>query len=319
MIADTIPRTIDPDTAARAAETGAAPRLFDRAVAIVLDSTCLGTSRKVATGAVDTKDADPTLIKVSKTILESKTLDAIRSLQGDTRRQVAARSTPSMMFRSSVYLLPIALLTETDEYLVSQRAKLAGLVEKFLREYAADKVKAEAKLGSMFNPTDYPAPETLAAMIGITWAYIAVDAPAKLGEVSRTIMAREQQKAAATWASALEEATAVLRAGFTDLVEHMLEKLTPGDDGKKRVFRDSMIGNVREFLRTFPSRNLGDDAELAELARDAERLLSGVDAQALREGETIRDRVTLGMTAIKARLDEAACTAPARKYSAGDE
>src|ERR1035437_6482187 len=84
-------------------------------------------------------------------------------------------------------------------------------------------------------------------------------------------------------------------------------------------WRESRIGNVREFLRTFPSRNLGDDAELAALAKDAERLLSGVDAQTLREGETVRDRVTAGMTAIKARLDEAACTAPARKYSLGDE
>lgn len=315
MTLDTLPTTTDPETAS----SSVAPRLFDRAVAIVLDSTCIGTSRKVATGAVDTKGTDPTLIKVSKTILESKTLDKIRGLQGDTRRQVAARSTPSMMFRSSVYLLPIALLPETDAYLLEQVAKLKVLVAKFVAEYLTDKATAEIKLGAMWNPADYPPAESIEAMIGISWAYIAVDAPAKLGEVSRAIMAREQEKAAATWASALEEATAVLRAGFTDLVEHMLEKLTPGDDGKKRIFRDSMIGNVREFLRTFPSRNLGDDAELAELARDAERLLSGVDAQALREGETIRDRVTLGMTAIKARLDEAACTAPARKYSAGDE
>lgn len=293
------------------------PRLFDRAVAVILETNCIGTSRKVATGAIDTKGADPSLIKVSKTIMESKTLDKIRSKLGDIRRTVASRSTPSVMFRAGVYLLSIDLLAETDEYLLTSAEEIRALVVDLKREYTAIKKTAEAKLGEkMFNPADYPPEDSIDALIGISWAYIAVDAPKKLGEVSKAIMQREQEKAAATWASALDEATQVLRAGFKELVDHMVEKLQPGEDGKKRIFRDSMVGNIREFLRTFPSRNLGDDRELAALAAEAEQILSGVDAQSLRDGETIREKVAAGMATIKTRLDAAVCAQPTRKYSA---
>jgi hypothetical protein len=303
---------------AQAAPT-AAPGLFSRAVCVLLETSCLGTSRKVATGAVDTKGADPTLIKVSKTILESKRLAEIRQILGEVRREVSSRCTPSVMFRSGVYLLPISLLPEVDAYLEGKSGELGRLVALFLTEYAAAKTNAEQRLGTMFNASDYPALEDVAATFAIRWQYLAVDAPAKLGEVSRAILEREQQKAAATWADAMTEGTAVLRAAFADLIDHMVEKLQPGPDGKKRIFRDSMIGNVREFLRTFKDRNLGDDAVLADLAKQAERILGGVDAKLLRDGESVRERVASGMATIKTQLDAAICNAPARRYSSDDE
>lgn len=296
-----------------------APRLFERAVALVLDCRALGTTRKVSTGAIDTGDTDPALLRLSKQILESKTLEAIRSMQGDTRRTVASRSTPSVMFRAGVYLLSLELLADTDAYLVGQSEKLSGLVEQFLDEYDDAKATAERKLGSLYNPRDYPPRDTVRRAFSISWAYIAVDAPRKLGEVSQEIMRREQQKAAATWASALDEATAVLRAGFADLVSHMVERLAPGEDGKKRIFRDSMVGNVREFLRTFPARNLGDDAELASLAQQAAQLLDGVTPDSLRESANLREQVRTGMEVIKAKLDAAVVNAPARRYSGAEE
>lgn len=293
--------------------------LFDRAVALVLDCRSLGTARKVSTGAINTGDTDPALLRLSKKILDSKTLEKIRSLQGDTRRTVASRSTPSVMFRAGVYLLPLTLLAETDNYLTDQAARLSDLVAKFIGEYEQAKRDAADRLGSLYNPADYPPADSVRAAFGLSWQYIAVDAARKVGEISAAIMQREQEKAAATWRSALEEATAVLRAGFADLVSHMVERLTPGEDNKPRIFRDSLVGNVREFLRTFPERNLSDDQELAALAKDAERLLSGVDAEALRKSDGLRDSIRQGMTEIKTRLDAAVINQPARRYSAAEE
>lgn len=319
------PEAIEPTTTEDAPEAiepqeapeGAARRLFSRAVAIVLNLSQIGTSRKKSTALVDTKDADPRRVRVTASIMQSKTIDAIAAHLNETRREVAARSTPSVMFRAGVYLLPIDLITEVDEYLIDRRDKLAEMVRTLEAEYDAIKADAQAKLGAMFRATDYPPVEDLAGTIGISWAYIAVDAPATLAEVSKSIMRREQEKAAATWRDALEEASAVLRAGFSELVSHMVEKLEPGDDGKRRIFRDSLVGNVREFLRTFPSRNLADDQGLAELAAEASNILAGVDAQSLRDNETLRDQVARGMATIKARLDEAVTDAPQRRYSKG--
>lgn len=299
------------------APADSARRLFARAVACVLNLSQIGTSRKRPTSSVDTKGADADRVKVSASIMESDTLDKIGAWLNETRREVAARSTPSVMFRAGVYLLPIGLITEVDEYLIKRRDGLADLVRKLEDEYDAIKADAAAKLGPMFRATDYPPIEQLAGKIGIQWAYVAVDAPATLAEVSKTIMRREQEKAAQTWRDALEEATAVLRAGFKELIGHMVEKLQPADDGRKRIFRDSLVGNVREFLRTFPDRNLGDDAELAALAKEAGDILGGVDAQMLRDDDSIREYVARGMAQIKTRLDDAVTDAPQRRYSRG--
>jgi hypothetical protein len=309
----------DPPEAPDEAPSEPAPearRLFSRAVALVLNCSQLGTVRKRPTSSVDTLGADARRVKVSASIMESKTIDAIGSWLNETRREIAARSTPSVMFKSGVYLLGINLINESDEYLIKRRDGLADLVRKLENEYETIKADAQRELGpGMFRATDYPPIETLAGKIGISWAYISVDAPATLAEVSKTIMRREQEKAAATWRDALEEASAVLRAGFRELIGHMVEKLEPGDDGKRRIFRDSLVGNVREFLRTFPDRNLGDDAELAALAAEAGNILAGVDAASLRDDDSLRESVARGMATIKAKLDEAITDAPQRRYS----
>lgn len=296
------------------------PGLFDRAICVLVECACLGTARKVSTGAIDTKGADPTMVRVSKHILESKRLDKIRSLQGEVRRYVGARSTPSMMFRSGVYLLALDLLPEVDEYLNKSTEDLAALVEDFIKEYEDAKKAAEEKLGPLFRATDYPDANVVRGAFSLRWQYLAVDAPRKLGDVSKAILEREREKAARTWNDALGEATTVLRVSMKELVDHMVEKLQPGEDGKKKIFRDSMVGNLREFLRTFGARNISDDQELAALAKQAELLLAGVDAETLREGPTTRDRVREGMEKIKQTLDTLVVNAPTgRRYSDTDE
>ena len=293
--------------------------LFSRAICCVLDTRCLGTARKVATSAVDTRDADPRLIHVSKKTLESKTLKDIATLLGDTRRSVAARCVPSGMFKSGVYLLPIELVPEVDDYLLAQSNRLATLVDRFVDEYDILKYQAQTSLGSLDNARDYPPVQDLRSTFGIAWQYLTVETPQTMGDVSREIIEREKAKAAKTWADAMDEATAILRLAFSDLTNHMIEKLTPGEDGKKVIFRDSMVGNLREFLRTFPARNLADDDALAVLAADAARLLSGVNAADLRDRTFTRDRVQAGMTEIKSRLDTLVMTAPQRRYAADDD
>jgi hypothetical protein len=291
--------------------------IFTRAVAVILDTTLgIGTKRKIPTSSVRTVEegTDLSMLTLSKTILESKTLEAIKSLMTETRRHVTSLATPSSMFRSGVYMLSLDLLREADTYLVEQQAKLAELVAKFKAEYLADKMSAKIKLGPMFDEGDYPPVERVDAAIKITWAYVSVEIPKTVDAISADIYQREQVKAAERWESAFNEASVVLRGGFAQLIDHMVERLALGEDGKPRIFRDSLVSNIREWLRTFPSRNLADDAELGRLAREAETLLSGVTPESLRDVDALRDKVRDGMTTIKARLDATMVESGARKY-----
>ena len=115
--------------------------------------------------------------------------------------------------------------------------------------------------------------------------------------------------AAEAWTGAAEEAKMALRAGFAELVRHMADRLAD----PKKIFRDSMVENFREFLGTFDFRNICDDAELQTLVRKARGMLGGSDAETLREATFYRNEVGTAMTKIAAQLDTMLADRPARR------
>ncbi len=81
--------------------------------------------------------------------------------------------------------------------------------------------------------------------------------------------------------------------------------LTTPLNGKTRrlTFKDTLIGNIREFLNTFRDRNITDDLEMQSICERAEQLLSGVDPQDLRDSDAKRDQIANQFIEIRAALD----------------
>ena len=77
-------------------------------------------------------DADKALILVSKRLLASPELQAIRTLDGELRRYLYDTCLP---FEVGIHLLPLGLLETVDEKLREFREKRSVLVEVFLDAY----------------------------------------------------------------------------------------------------------------------------------------------------------------------------------------
>lgn len=77
----------------------------DKTVCISLSFGSVGNSRKVSTSQVEV-DTDKTMLRVTKTLLDSDELAAIGKLDAETRAAIVAIALPSF-FRSGVYLVPI--------------------------------------------------------------------------------------------------------------------------------------------------------------------------------------------------------------------
>jgi hypothetical protein len=89
--------------------------------------------------------------------------------------------------------------------------------------------------------------------------------------------------------------TARLQAAVTDTynrlmkpVQDIAQKLT----GKDPIFRDSLIGNVKEVLDLIPTLNLTNDAELSRLAKEVQDNFANLNPDELRENVDIRKKVT---------------------------
>ncbi len=85
--------------------------------------------------------------------------------------------------------------------------------------------------------------------------------------------------------SSAEEAFA---SEFAKLIAHLGERLSGSDDGKPKVFRDSAVGNLREFFDRFRDLSIHSNQQLDDLIQQAQKLLKGVGPQDLRESGDLR-------------------------------
>ena len=105
--------------------------LARKTVFIKLHLGLLGNSRKVSSSQVEV-DADKELIRVTKTLLDSPELQAIRTLDDELRRYLYDTCLP---FEVGIHLLPLGLLETVDEKLGEFRDKRRVFAEVFLNAY----------------------------------------------------------------------------------------------------------------------------------------------------------------------------------------
>lgn len=267
-----------------------------------------------------------------KRLLVSPEYKAIQSYFADLRSNfIYARTVPSF-FKEGFQLASLEAVAPIEERLkraiglrpqISRDGnpvdELPQLVEKFLAAYPAQVEEARKRLEpfGQFRASDYPSTEFLRTAFSISWNWIAFSVPDQLPEELRNA---EQEKLNRQLTDAGEQITQALRASFQELIAHATEKLTTEPGEKKKVFRDSLIGNIQEFLDTFNSRNLMNDIELARLVGEAREILSkGINAQTLRDSQTTREQVTKQFTKIKTELSAMITEQPGRKIRFDDD
>jgi hypothetical protein len=299
--------------------------VYDKGIGFSIEIGKIGVRRKVRQDKVqvrDDPDASVRMLHVSKEILECAEYDAIESLDNYIRVRLAKFALPSM-FRRGVYLVPLDLLQRVDEMCEDYRVKRAELVENFLKVYEGAVRAAREKLGTLYNPKEYPALSEVRASFDVQTRYLDFNPSGKLATINAGMFKRETERFQNQLENAAEEIKLALRESFGELVNHMANKLTPDSDGEKKIFRDSLVLNMREFLDTFKARNIADDAELEKLVEDTKKLLNGIDAESidlLRQPGTVKETVAAGMIQIKTALDTSIETLrKGRKFSFDDE
>ena len=293
--------------------------VFERSVAFSLTIAKVGVKKKVDTRKMQMREEygaqpDQAAIGVNKEIITCPEYDAIGKLDGQTRTALGKLALPSPL-RSGIYLIPLDLVSRVDEAIEQYKQQRRQMVDVFCNAYSRAVRDAEQRLGGLFDGNDYPDVDSVRAAFQVATAYLDLGLPKTLEQQNADIYTREQQAFKERLNTASDEIRAALRESFQELISHMADRLQPGTDGKPRIFRDSLVLNLREFLDSFQARNITDDAELDKLVSQARQVLNGKSAQALRDFADTRDQVKTGLTAIKEQLSTMVTTAPVRKFS----
>jgi hypothetical protein len=275
----------------------------------------LGNSKKVSNSQVEC-DADKSLIRVSKQLLDSPELETIRSLDGEIRRYLYDSCLP---FEAGIHLLPTALIETVEARLTDYQTQRRDLVSLFVSAYPRLCEDAARRLRGLYNPRDYPGREEIYNAFSMSWAYISFDAPQALAAISTDIFNREREKIAARMEEAYDEARQVLRETMAELVKHLRERLEAKTDGTAKRLHASTIDSLKDFCRTFDFRNISNDAELAGLVSQTRELLEPVRVDSLRDSTRYRQEISAELSKIETAIDASLLAVPRRRMVMKEE
>lgn len=301
-----------------------------RLVCLSLSFSRFGVRRKVDPNTVIRRPEEALAADVSKAvhvgkdILQSESLGDVGKMAGDARGYAVSQAVPAKFLRGGMYLVPSTLLEAIETKLRAFSEKFDTLVGVFLEEYESGRIveNARARLEpiGLFNPKDYPASAAVRASFKMRWRWFEFAVPEKLRETNPALWEAERKKATEMWAEAATEIRIGLREGVAEIVRRLIERLEePGEEGRKRVLRESTLDALDEFVQSFPFKNVTGDAQLQAEIDKLKAIRKGIDVSDLKKygglRTSVRGKLTVAATALAKLVEEA----PERLISFDDE
>lgn len=292
-----------------------AKRVMDDVVVLDVTFHRPGISKQADLSRVAT-DSDKDMLNLTKNIVDAKEYSTVVRFADDVRMWLAKRSLPSPLKRGT-YLVPVGSVEQVCQFLDQAEERYKAKAEEFLLVYPEKVAEAKIKLGDQFNQDNYLPVEQLRASFWIERRLIDFFLPSE-GKIGRALWEKEKQRAEETWSRAVETIQEALRTSFQTLVGHLAERLEPRPDGTRKVFRDTAIDNMLEFIDLFKARNVTGDAELEGLIIQASNVLKGKKPEDIRKSDTVRGEIAGEMARVQKALDKLMDVAPRRRISFDD-
>lgn len=184
-----------------------------------------------------------------------------------------------------------------------------GLIEEDLNKalhtldanWASVKADAKKRLGDLYSEADYPNKPSPHYRIELTFPAIKPDE--RLAKLHPELYEEQKRKIAERFEDAVKAAEATAAEELGKLLDHLVERLKPGEDGKAKTIRESTFENIKQFTERFKRISIGSNSDLEKLVEQVEALAGGVDVKELRKSG---EEAKVGLLEGFAKLQEAA-------------
>lgn len=262
--------------------------LNDKAMIVTLNVSCWTARKqdKKVSAEVDAAHNARDAGRYNKLLIDKSHLDPLTSFAGKIRQFHYKLTLPWM--DNGGRLLPSKLFLQYRDELDTLKTDYQRLVEAFIKDYDARLVQdARVRLGSLYDPQDYPPGYELEQKFGVELDIMPVPtandfrvdvAESEItrirNEISDRVALRQRQAMRDAW----------------DRVREVVSTVELRLSSPKPIIRDSLIDNTRELAALLPGLNVADDPVMADVARDiTEHLL--VDVWKLRNSMSARNKV----------------------------
>jgi hypothetical protein len=292
----------------------ASARLRENFSACRLKFKWLGTSKSLSADqksqAAEAFNADSASISAGKRLIDVKH-DAWKSLTSIKSQATKYWKENSLPYpETGLRLIRQNRIEDFNSTFEDFREQLEAGVRMFDDQFAEIKEAARARLGSLFDASDYPS--SIEDEFQIQWDFPSVDPPDYLRRLNPEVYAEQSRRVSQRFDEAVELAESAFVEELDRLVNHLASRLAGDDDGKPKIFRDSAVTNMIEFFTRFRELNIRSNDQLDSLVQRCESLMQGVQPQSLRDNDTLRQSLSTNLSTVQSRLDQLVVDRPRR-------
>lgn len=296
--------------------TTPAQRLRSTMAAARVSFTWMGTQKTLnpeqKARAAEAFGAEGRSLSAGKKLLDTShvAFRAVTAIRGQVEAYFRALSLPFP--EPGVRLIRHDAVESFAAQMADDKVELDDAVANLDRHYGELKQAARDRLGSLFNPADYP--ETLVGLFGVEWSFPSVEPPEYLVRLSPGLYEAERARVSARFEEAVQLAERAFTEEFARLVAHLAGRISGvGEDGQPRVFRDSAVENLAGFFERFRALNVRSSDQLDALVAEAQRAVRGHGARDLREDDGLRNEVAAQLSRVQTSLDAMLVDRPRRR------
>jgi hypothetical protein len=199
---------------------------------------------------------------------------------------------------SGIRILPTKQYFKYTEAMNAMQTEFYALVDRFIYVYQWKISEAQAALGGLFNPDEYPSTDALRSKFSMRTVFIplpeAGDWRVDIGKEGNKQLQEHYQS---YYKQALGDAMGDIWTRLKEALTRASDRLDFGSGEVKKIFRDSLVTNIMELVDIMDACNLTNDTDMTTAAQILRDALTGIDASDLREDAALR-------RATKARVDE---------------
>ncbi len=292
-----------------------AQRLRRMAAAVRVHFTWLGVHRTLTAQQKEevgeTYGADARLLNAGKKIIDIRH-EAFRKLTAIRSRIISYwRGITLPYVESGVRLIRQSDIEGFVHAMEGFRQELTQAEADLDAVFGEIKIDALQRLGRLYDPADYPS--EVRGLFAVDWEFPSVEPPSYLMRLNSDLYQQEQERIARRFEEAVQLAEQAFIAEFSKLLSHLTERLANGEDGQRRVFRDSVVTNLTEFFQKFKHLNVRSNQELDQLVNQAQQLVQNVTPQQLRDNVSLRQQIATEMVQVQSQLEGMIVDRPRRQ------
>jgi hypothetical protein len=218
-------------------------------------------------------------------LVSKSDLGSVESARGKVRETHYKYSLPWM--DGGLRILPSAMFMKYREEMSKAIAEHEKALAAFLREYPSIVKRAQKRLGDLLKDKHLPEVWEVKRKFAIRQDILPIPAMGDFRcELSSDEADEIREKVAASIESMTERAVANIWEQFTTLIEKIEKTMKE----PKKVFRDTLISNLRDFCELIPKMNLTNDNKLESLRKEVIAKLAELKPINLRESKADRKK-----------------------------